>query len=353
MFQANRFRRKNASNTIRITVAAALLIGVVGPALAGETGRFSAIEENDFFTPDNRDRHYTQGAQIGYLSPDLGAGGMATPMDWLNSLLPVFPKGPTTSRHFDLFIGQEIFTPQDKTLAVPDPHDRPYAGWLNAGIGFLDDADQRTLDHFALQIGIVGPASYAKQTQNRFHLAIDNPDSKGWDYQLHDEPTLNFYAERHRRFIADLDDALSVEAIPEAGAAVGNAYDYLAAGGVARFGKNLRVDYGPALIGPGPSGTDYFNAANFKPDSRWGWYVFIGAEGRAVAHNIFLDGNSFQASRSVPRRPLVGDLVTGAALFYSSWARVSYTYVNRSDEFYGQHNADNFGSIMASIVLPF
>jgi len=46
----------------------------------------------------------------------------------------------------------------------------------------------------------------------------------------------------------------------------------------------------------------------------FGWYVFAGAEGRVVAHNIFLDGNSFATSQSVPKKTLVADFQIGAAI---------------------------------------
>ena len=338
----------------KLGMIAALLLLAAGRAQADDDGQLTLQEENDFFAPDNHDRHYTQGAQLNYLSPDLGADGMAAPMTWLGSFLPVFQDGATTtSRRFDLFVGQELFTPQNKRLQNPDPHDRPYAGWLNGGIGFIKDADQRTLDHFEIQGGVIGPAALGKETQNNFHLAIDNPESEGWGFQLRNEPTLNFYYDRHRRFIADLDNTVSIDLIPAADVAVGNAFDYLGAGARARFGQNLRVDYGPPRIGPGPSGTDYFNKDHFSSDGLWGWYVLLGTEGRAVGRNIFLDGNSFEASRLVRKRPLVGDLEAGAVLFYSNWVRLSYTYLYRSDEFYGQDHADHFGAITISFALPF
>jgi len=47
-----------------------------------------------------------------------------------------------------------------------------------------------------------------------------------------------------------------------------------------------------------------------------GGYVFAGVEGRAVARDIFLDGNTFQKSPSVDKEPLVGELAVGAALLF-------------------------------------
>lgn len=45
---------------------------------------------------------------------------------------------------------------------------------------------------------------------------------------------------------------------------------------------------------PGYSGTSYF--AGERAGVRLGWDFFLGIEGRAVARNIFLDGNTSQNS---------------------------------------------------------
>ena len=51
----------------------------------------------------------------------------------------------------------------------------------------------------------------------------------------------------------------------------------------------------------------------FNPHDPFGGYVFLGAEGRYVARNIFLDGNTFDDDGpSVSgRRRWVGDIQTG------------------------------------------
>ena len=67
----------------------------------------------------------------------------------------------------------------------------------------------------------------------------------------------------------------------------------------------------------------------------FGWYVFAGVEGRGVARDILLDGNSYRQSRSVDSRPFVGDAMYGLAVMYAG-VRLSYTQVARTEEFYGQ-----------------
>lgn len=343
-----------ARTATTIVMVAALAAVSMGMAAAEDQGRFTLEEENDFFSPHNLDRHYTQGGQLNYLSPDLQDGWATAPMDWLSQNLPIFqPGASTTSRHFDFSAGQDLFTPQNKSINPPDPTDRPYAGWVNLGFGLIQDADERVLDHFETQLGWVGPGAAGGATQNRFHLAINDPASQGWDYQLRNEPTLNFYYDRHYRVtLTDSDALLSADVIPEGDLAAGNAYDYLGGGALLRIGQNLKVDYGPDRIEPGLSGTDYFNGDYFTR-GKFGWYLFAGAGGRAVGRDIFLDGNTWQSSRSVPAKPLVGELEVGAAVYYSDWVRLSYEYMSQSKEFYGQDGNDDLGAITLSFLLPF
>jgi hypothetical protein len=70
-------------------------------------------------------------------------------------------------------------------------------------------------------------------------------------------------------------------------------------------------------------------------------------EGRAVARNLFLDGNSFQTSRSVGHEDLVGDFSAGAAILLPA-LRADFSYTRRSREFPGQLDQDQFASVTLS-----
>ena len=74
------------------------------------------------------------------------------------------------------------------------------------------------------------------------------------------------------------------------------------------------------------------------------WYVFASAEGRAIARNIFLDGNTFRDSLSVDKRPFVADFQLGAVLHFDN-LELTYTYVARTEEFETQGSAQQFGSV--------
>jgi len=134
---------------------------------------------------------------------------------------------------------------------------------------------------------------------------------------------------------------LSVDLSPHVGAGLGNVYTYAAGGATLRFGQNLPTSSGPRSIRPGPPGSDYYQAA---PDGRW--YLFLGLEGRAVARNIFLDGNTFTDGPSVDKYVFVGEVRAGIAVIMGRY-RLAYAQVYRSKQFHGQV-PETFGALSLS-----
>lgn len=327
---------------------AAIPVGL--PAHAADSdldaGRLTLMDENDKFASHD-DRHYTQGAAASYLSrPVTTDGTWDKPYQWLGDALPVFD-GPQRTRKYDVTIGQSIFTPTNTDRVNPSPRDRPYAAWLYAGIGLLQDTDRgdhHTLENMELQAGTVGPAALGDLTQNDFHRLIGTGTAKGWHEQLKDEPGVMATYERKWRYQQPLVGNFAVDAIPELGGTVGNIMTYAQAGGIVRLGQNLGADYGPRRIRPSVSGTSWFDP--HQMDGRLGWYVFGGTQVRAVARNIFLDGNTFTDSPSVDKKPLVADLIVGASVFWTTSWRADFTVTQRTKEFDGQRgHPDRFGGI--------
>ena len=326
--------------TSRLALAG-LLVAFGGPqAWGAETGHssFSLLVENDVFY--NSDRDYTSGVEIAYTTaPD------ETP-DFLVDLAHVMPLMPDAGEvRASYTFGQEIFTPQNTLLANPLPTQRPYAGYLDLGLGLLAK-DDRNLDQLQIDIGVIGPASLGRDSQAFVHSILGERKPAGWHFQLRDEPTLEITYERAFKLIPPQSVlGLLFDIEPHIGAAVGNVYDYANAGAMARFGFNLPDDFGPLRMDPTPPGTNFF-----EPNGSFSAYVFVGVDGRALARNIFLDGNSFVDSRSVPKKNLVGDLQLGAAIATESW-RLSFTHVFRSKEYEGQPSSDQFGAINLTFLF--
>jgi hypothetical protein len=300
-----------------------------------EKGAFSILFENDIFY--NSDHDYTNGVELAYTTAP-----QDTP-DWAVDAarrLPFFNQGGDVRTRYAL--GQAIFTPHNLKLADPPPTDRPYAGFLYGAFGLVDD-DGRNLDQLQVQLGVIGPASLAEDTQKWIHGIINDRDPQGWSTQLRDEPGLVIQYERSIKLIPPQSVlGLVFDVEPHYGIAVGNVYDYVNAGGMARLGFNLPKDYGPLRLDPSLPGSGFF-----EPTGGLGAYIFAGVDGRAIARNLFLDGNSFQPSRSVDKMNLVGDLQLGAAVVFDSF-ELTFTHVIRSREYATQKAAAQFGAVNLS-----
>ncbi|MBV1798379.1 lipid A deacylase LpxR family protein [Siccirubricoccus sp. G192] len=326
-----------------ITVLPAILLAT-GPAAAqmlpppDPRAVVSLLTENDTYAAQT-DRWYTNGFRLGYSSAE---GSLPAPLAWVDRGLGGL-LGPAQTR-WGLALGQNMYTPVDKRLSNPDPRDRPYAGYLYGEIS-LDRRTETTLDRLSLQVGVVGPSSLARPTQDVVHNMLSDRQARGWHYQLQDEPVFNLGWDRTWRVPAfTLPAGLAVDALPTLGVAAGTVQIYAAAGARVRLGQGLNRDFGPPRIRP------TISDAPAPVGEGFGWYVFAGAGGRAVARDIFLDGNTWRDSRSVDHRPFVGDLELGVAVFWHN-IRLSYTQDWRSKEFVGQSKSFHFGALSLSVAF--
>ena len=129
-------------------------------------------------------------------------------------------------------------------------------------------------------------------------------------------------------------DGYNVDVIPSLGVTAGNVYTYASTGALFRFGRSLFSTCGPTRVRPAPSGASFFS-----PDAQgpaWGFDFFAGAEVRAVAYNVFLNGNTFVDSPSVKHNVFVADLVAGAEIFTQYGSRIAFTLTQRTREFPAQ-----------------
>lgn len=335
-------RGSNISRVACMAIVPLVALATVPAAFAEETpqrGVFALVLENDLFY--DTDRNYTNGITFIWVPT-----GKESP-DWALRVarsLPWFPEKGNV-RHGYAF-GQNMYTPRDITLTDPPRDDRPYAGWLYGTIGLGVETGRQQVDLLAFTLGVVGPASRAEQTQKFFHELFGADEPQGWDTQLGNELGILLTHQRSWRALATTTlIGFDADVTPHFGGALGNVYTYANAGLTLRYGGSLPPDYGPPRIQPGIQGSVFF-----APTDVFAWYLFAGLEGRAVARNIFLDGNTFRDSRSVDKEPFVGDLQWGAVLAWRG-VRLSYTHVVRTREFKTQGKHDEFGALNLSIAF--
>ena len=315
-------------------------------------GTLSIYLENDLFA--GTDRQYTSGVKIGWSSPDLrefSDSPYASPLLPLFNLLP-FINEKAYQKNLVFALGQNIYTPDNTEAFGLVKGDRPYAGWLYAGVGVVwKNADVR--NSLVLNIGVVGSWSYAQETQRLVHdlRGLDHPN--GWDNQLHNELGVEAVYQRvwrwpkHERRVG-----FDWELLPHAGIALGNVQIFANLGGELRAGLNLPDDFGTSAISPATTTSTPVDGTQSAERSRFdlGLYVFASVDGRAVAHNIFLDGNTFGNSPSVKHRELVADLSVGVAVNYKN-TKFAYAFVYRTEEFYGQNEAQVFGTVSVNFAF--
>jgi len=336
-------------------------LAVVGPARAAETtaprpeaaSTFILTEENDFFA--GTDEHYTNGIKLAWVSGDLKkyAEDERLP-DFVLPYLSALPfvNEPGQQYNVALALGQNMYTPGNTSTEAYQPGDRPYAGWTYLSLA-LHAKTARQLDTFETTLGIVGPSARAGETQNNYHTLMGFKRAKGWKNQIHDEPGLMLSWQRTLRAArVDLGRDVAWDLLPRFGATAGNVLTQANAGFETRLGINLPWDFGTSLISPGGGVSAPADPEDprLRRESVFGLHLFAGAEGRAVARNIFLDGNTWEHSPSVTKKNFVGDLSAGIGLVLGT-AKLTYTHVYRTEEYDGQKSPQMFGSVSLSLTF--
>lgn len=290
--------------------------------------------ENDSASIPGTDRYYTAGQRLSYVSPT----GVVP--DFVAQLGREF-FGEGTQR-FELDLQQKIYTPKDTQIYNPDPHDRPYGGDLTTRFTLIQDTDS-TRSMAGISVGVVGPWALGQSVQNGFHEIIGQTPNRGWKYQLKNEPTLDIYGGRIWRETLFTTDGLQFQALPQLTAQAGNTEIYGQGGMIVRLGQGLDSDFGPAIIQPSLSGTDAYT-----PTRPLAWYVFGGALGRFVAHDLLIQGNTYRSSRSVGLTHWQGSLVCGVGAIYHG-VRLTASEVFQTPQFHGSAPAFQYGSIALSV----
>jgi hypothetical protein len=336
-------------------LAGAALIAAVTPGVAfaqnqdeaDDKGVFSLTVENDSLS-SGADRNYTSGIRLGYVSE-----AERVP-DWLQGA-GSFTRALSNSEpdFWGFAIGHSIFTPEDIQANPAPPDQHPYAGWLYMQISVGAEEDRsdgrapRFLDTYELELGLTGPSALGEEAQSGIHQILGAPEPLGWDSQLNDEVAFAVSFDRRwraLRLFGDFLGGIEADLTPSAGVTLGTLRTEAHAGVAARIGQRIDSDYGPPRVRPSLAGVEHFSGGPLS------WSIFAGVQGRAVGHNLFLDGNTFEDSPSVERNPLVGDFQTGFTVSLGG-ARLAYTYVWRTEEFETQPTRQDFGALALSFRL--
>lgn len=357
----------------QLVVAMVGLLGWSAMSALGESidapprpGSVKVYWENDgtFHDPfDSYDRHYTNGFAIVFEHQP----------EWASDALSWMPLSERfEQRHGEAktgagyVLGQLIHTPALLSATGPIATDQPYGGYLYGGAfwqrqgQYKHREDIAVFDHFELNLGVVGDDSLAGDIQDWVHKNFTGVDPQGWDNQLASEITGQLYVRRKWRMdLATIESALlgdlQMQAIPQVGFALGTVYRHGEAAVTLRIGQQLPDDFGPGRINDLQSVT-----GDAYKHTGWSWYAFGRVGGRAVQHDLFLDGSDFETSIvSVDSEPLVGELQGGFAVSYRpninhrfdlSWG---LTFLTDTFDAPGATGTESYGTFVLSWTKSF
>ncbi len=323
-------------------------------------GVVSFYLENDLFY--RSDRNYTSGIKLSFVSPDMDTfdqypdcvpdlvQGVEKNVRKVQDLFAWFLNPPGKDgktvvpfkRNIVTTLGQEIYTPGDPKRRDLIVNDRPYAGWLYLGLAYNErHNDPEKLNSLEVRLGMVGPVALGRPAQNLIHDLRGFDRFQGWDNQLRNEPGVQVILERRYR-LEDRSD--NKDATFHFGGSLGNVATYLNAGFEFRLGTGLPDDFGSSPARPSGNNTA---PLSYSSRRKGGAHLFAALDARAVARDIFLDGNTFVHSHSVDKRPFVADVALGAAAFFEGF-KLSFARVLRTQEFAGQPSRHSYGSITIS-----
>lgn len=285
--------------------------------ISSYSGTLSLNAENDIFAPGNTDKFYTHGSRISYTTP------VEVNYDGLLSGNVLFGD----KEAFEISVGQYMYTPDDIEIVELQEGERPYAG-----VAFLEAAqikhDEKQYSRIGYLAGVIGPYSYAEETQTWIHELTGSELPLGWDNQIDTEPLLNLqYTYKYKLFSNEWFDLT-----PRSETALGNAHIFTGFGTDLRVGYNMD-DWSYSTMEPVPRGIQNFSG-----------FLLLGSDAKYVARNITLDGNTWEDSYSIDKEPFVWEYYCGFGLKYS-WMAVEYKMTRRSEEFKGQESKEDFGSV--------
>ena len=212
-------------------------------------------------------------------------------------------------------------------------------------------------DRLEVSIGVIGPAALAGEVQRGWHHLWKAQRPAGWNNQLRNEPAILVRYDATLQFPDKL-EWFAVE--PQIRAFLGNVSVSAETGIAVRLGYCLK-GFGTNSIPfraleANPSGRPLqTSCADRRSGKRFisSAEVFGRAVGRAVLHNIFLDGNTFRTGPSVDKRTFVSDLALGVQLIFFDRVSLSGQIVRRSPEFDSplrlSRQSQKFGAITVAV----
>lgn len=292
--------------------------------------------DNDFINVrgDGTDRYYTNGIRIDYFYTKKHKAKFPSSL-----LLNI---SDDNNNIYGWGVAQFMFTP--KNIDVPDIqyNDRPYAGALY-NIHSLQSIDniKKIKIISEIRLGVIGPLSFAKETQTWAHRVISYTKPLGWHNQVPNDIILNYNISIEKQMLLASNKVLLVGIIETFS---GTTYNAASAGFMLRVGKFNNY-------------FDEISVAQTKKNKSQ-LYVFMKPAARVVLSNALLQGgllnqispqsNGYVLSKDQIERVVV--LYDVGITFEKPKYSITISQKSIGAEFKGQYTQE-YGSLMMQFKL--
>jgi lipid A 3-O-deacylase len=140
---------------------------------ADYTREIGIVSDNDAYLMLALDQYYTNGLMLYF---------RYVPKEFNENL---------SNKIIEFRIGQKIYNPFQGYVPWVERIDKPFAGYLFAETGISRFYRNESVFKTDLQVGILGPSSYAEEVQLFYHRCFNLYSIDGWQYQVHDAFGIN------------------------------------------------------------------------------------------------------------------------------------------------------------------
>ena len=284
------------------------------------TKAITIVSQNDSYLFTGQDRYYTGGLLIKF-----------------DKRIKATNKYIKTTRWE---LGQLIFTPYSGFAPVQELHDRPFAGALFLKKTNTYSFSARKILSVSAMTGVIGPASYAQQTQIKLHKLLHFYQPAGWEYQIKNEPGIGIGADYSWLLASDVKFDISVTHSLN----LSNIFSNVGTSIMFRVGK----------LAPGFLNTRFFNPVLSTKKVLSECFLFIEMGEKYILYDATIDGLLFTKNGSTNFQIVPFIFSVNPGIFYckNRWA-VSYSAIFSTREVKKSvYAAHQFGSISLIYHFP-
>lgn len=308
----------------------------------------SFTHENDLFSVDDRDRHYTSGTRLSFISDELKTFTGKNSSNWMRNIFAYTDliKGKGYKREVVYGIGQVVNTPEVVSERAEQPDDLPYSGLLYWFYSMNGQKNGKS-ESITFMSGAIGPLSLSEYSQKLVHKVLKSDKARGWDHQLKNELALNIgYDQRYILYSDIAAEKWGYDLVGTGSMHLGNV---LTGGNVSltlvlgREGSFNPLSLRPVLIGRGTIAAN----GSIRP----GPFFWVGAGTDIYLYSYFLDGNSFRDGPHVHKNTLVNNWFAGFGYHWRDYS-AHIGWINQEKIFKEQKDGGmEFGSINITLRL--